>query len=148
MNDVISVGGEVERIKVSLRFLGDDLDPDFISNLLGCQPTESYRKGDVLSSKRSSRIAHTGVWSLRDVEEDTNTLEMKVRRLLNRVSADSAAWNSLSRFQGNIFCGVFIEDWNRGFSLSPELMQNLVERKLAIDLDIYCNATFLGDDDE
>lgn len=147
MNDVISVGGEVERIKVSLRFSGDDLDPDRISNLLGCQPTKSYRKGDVLSSKRSSRIAHTGFWSLSAVEEDTSTLEMKVRGLLDRISADSAAWNSLSRFQGNIFCGVFIEDWNRGFSLSSELMQDLVERKLTIDFDIYCN-NFLEDDDE
>ena len=70
-----------------------------------------------------------------------------MKRLLNRVSADSAACNSLSSFQGNIFCGVFIEDWNRGFSLSSELMQNLVERKLTIDFDIYCNS-FLEDDDE
>jgi len=147
MNDVISVGGEIERVKVSLRFSGDDLDPDFISNLLGCQPTKSYRKGDILSSKRSSRVAHTGFWSLCDVEEDTNTLEMKVRRLLNRVSDHSAAWNSLSSFQGNVLCGVFIKDWNRGFSLSSELMQNLVERKLTIDFDIYCNS-FLEDDDE
>lgn len=146
MNNVISVGGEVERIKVSLRFSGDELDPEFISNLLGCQPTKSYRKGDVLSSKRSSRIAQTGFWSLRE-EEEAGTLETKVRRLLNQISNDPAAWNSLSGFQGNIFCGVFIEDWNRGFSLSSELMQDLVERKLTIDFDIYCN-NFLEDDDE
>ncbi|WP_052055986.1 DUF4279 domain-containing protein [Myxosarcina sp. GI1] len=148
MNDIISVGGEVEQIKVSLRFTGDDLDPDFISNLLDCQPTISYRKGDVLFGKSFSRVADLGLWSLSDVEKDTNTLEIKIRRLLNRVSADSAAWNWLSHFQGNIFCGVFIEDWNRGFSLSSELMQYLVERKLTIDFDIYCNAIFLEDDDE
>jgi Domain of unknown function (DUF4279) len=45
-------GGEVDKTSVSLLFSGDNLDPDEISKLLDCQPTKSYRKGDVLPDNR------------------------------------------------------------------------------------------------
>jgi hypothetical protein len=44
---VYLAGGEVDKTSVSLRFSGDTLDPDEISKLLNCQPTDSYSKGDV-----------------------------------------------------------------------------------------------------
>ncbi len=127
--DVVSVGGEIDRVKVSLRFGGDDLDPDDVSTLLGCQPTTSYRKGDSLPSQRSDRIAHTGLWLLKGAESEGD-LETQVSRLLDRIPAELTAWEALARFDGNIFCGLFLNDWNRGFSLSPELMQRLAERSL------------------
>ena len=34
------LGGEVYQTEVCLRFFGDDLDPDVISNTLICQPDE------------------------------------------------------------------------------------------------------------
>jgi hypothetical protein len=63
---VYLTGGEVDKTSVSLRFSGDTLDPDEITNLLDCRPTHSYRKGDVLPDDRNSRIAQTGMWRLRD----------------------------------------------------------------------------------
>ena len=138
-DDVVSVGGDIDRVKVSLRFFGDDLNPNDVSVLLGCQPTEGYRKGEVIIGKRSHRFAHTGLWLLKGLEEDVGVLETKVDRLLDRVPAEPDAFQALSNFNGNVFCGVFLNDWNRGFSLSPEILQRLTERKLSIDFDIYCN---------
>ncbi|MGB3495901.1 MAG: DUF4279 domain-containing protein [Elainellaceae cyanobacterium] len=146
--DIVSVGGNVDRVKVSLRFLGDDLNPDDVSALLGCQPTNSYRKGDILSGKRSHRVADTGLWLLKSAEEDTSVLETKVGRLLDRLSAEPTAWKALSNFYGNVFCGVFLNDLNREFSLSPQIMQQLTERNLSIDFDIYCNSFYTQEDGE
>ncbi|NJO59360.1 MAG: DUF4279 domain-containing protein [Richelia sp. RM2_1_2] len=140
--DVVSVGGDIDRVKVSLRFFGDDLNPNDVSALLGCQPTEGYCKGEVMIGKRSHRVAHTGLWLLKGLEEDVGVLETKVSRLLDRVPAEPDAFQALSSFNGNVFCGVFLNDWNRGFSLSPEIMQRLTERKLSIHFDIYSNDYF------
>ncbi|NET91450.1 MAG: DUF4279 domain-containing protein [Kamptonema sp. SIO1D9] len=137
-NNVISVGGSVETVKVSLRFLGDNLNPEEISALLKCQPSKAYRKGDIIGSKSSHHIAQTGAWILKGDKEDTGVLETKITRLLECITVPLTVWEELRSFSGNVFCGIFLNDWNRGLSLSPELMQKLVERHLSIDFDIYC----------
>lgn len=83
--EVVRLGGAIDRVKVSLRFSGDDLDPDAVSTLLGCPPTKSYRKGDTLPSQRSQRVAPTGLWTLKGAEEDGGVLETQVSRLLDRI---------------------------------------------------------------
>jgi hypothetical protein len=47
---VYLAGGEVDKTPVSLRFFGDALDPDEISKLLDCRPTDSCRKGELLQA--------------------------------------------------------------------------------------------------
>ncbi len=123
----------------------DDLLNYFCHPAIGCQPTKSYRKGDILPSKLSSRVADTGAWILKGSEGDVGALEMKVSRLLDRVPAELAAWEALKGFYGNVFCGVFLNDWNRGLSLSPELMQRLVKYRLSIDFDLYCDVAVLAE---
>src|SRR2546423_7254182 len=47
----------------SLRILGEDLDPDQVTNELGLQPDESHRKGDVIG-KRTPLPHKRGYWSI------------------------------------------------------------------------------------
>lgn len=44
------------------------------------------------------------------------------------------------RFRADVFCGLFMEDFNEGISLSHETLQKLAERGLMIDFDIYNNS--------
>ena len=39
---ILNFGGKVDEATVSIRFFGDDLIPDELTKLLGCQPTEAY----------------------------------------------------------------------------------------------------------
>ena len=135
--ELLRIGGAIDRVTVSLRFFGDDLDPEQVTDLLGCRPTLSHRKGDILPSKRVRRIAKTGSWLLIIPEGETGTLEQKLSYLLDSVSADFAVWANLQRFQHDVFCGLFLEEWNRGGSLSPEIMRRLSERDLTLGFDIY-----------
>lgn len=133
---MIWAGGDIDRVAVSLRVIGDDLDPAVVSNLLACPPTKAYCKGDALPG-RSRRVARTGVWILRGVDDSPGGIDEKIGRLLDRVSSDSAAWTALAPYRKDVFCGLFLNQWNRGGWLSPELMQRLAERGLRLELDIY-----------
>lgn len=52
-------GGEVDESCYSLRFFSDDLNPDFITEFLGIQPTRSCRKGDIRRGKVHDIIEKT-----------------------------------------------------------------------------------------
>jgi hypothetical protein len=60
--DTVWFGGHPDRAKLCLRVIGDTLDPDEVTDLLGRAPTRSQRKGEpVLSgSGEARRIARTG----------------------------------------------------------------------------------------
>lgn len=58
--------------------------------------------------------------------------------LLDRVTDDLAIWQELSgRFSVDVFCGVFLEDFNRGFVLSPAVLRRLADQGIEIGFDIY-----------
>ena len=41
------------------------------------------------------------------------------------------------RFKVDLFCGLQMEEWNRGLSFSPETLRRVAERGLELGLDIY-----------
>ncbi|HSE22384.1 MAG TPA: DUF4279 domain-containing protein, partial [Pyrinomonadaceae bacterium] len=61
-SQLFSVGGPLERTKVTLRVIGDELDPDEISKLLQCEPTSKARKGDIVADdgKGHQRVSPIG----------------------------------------------------------------------------------------
>jgi hypothetical protein len=139
--EVIWIGGAVDRTSASLRFFHDDLDPDMITRLLQHEPTHSQCKGDLLPSRRHQRVALTGSWWLKTAKGDDRLLEEQISGLLGQVSADPGVWEQLSRLhlsRMDVFCGLHLKAWNRGISLSAELVRRLGERHLEVNFDIYC----------
>jgi hypothetical protein len=135
---VYLAGGEVDKTSVSLRFSGDTLDPDEITNLLDFRPTHSYRKGDVLPDDRNSRIAKTGMWLLSGNKTGEVSIEKQIFELFSRLTDDLEIWRKLtSQYHSDLFCGLFMESWNRGIDFSPQLMAQISARGLTLDLDIY-----------
>jgi hypothetical protein len=122
-----------------LRIFGDSLLPDQVTRLLGCQPTESRRKGDVIPDKRYHRVARTGAWVLDGRLPNTTDIEEQVLTLLTSLTSNLQVWQRLTaEFDVDVFCGVFLEDCNRGFCLSPRVMEMLSARGIEIGFDIYC----------
>jgi hypothetical protein len=119
-------------------FSGDALDPDEISNLLGCQPTSSYRKGDVLPDRRYRSVAQTGMWRLRGKKTGKLSLEKQIFELFSRLSDDLEVWRKLtSQYHSELFCGLYMESWNREIDFSPDLMAQISARGLTLSLDVY-----------
>jgi hypothetical protein len=137
---MLTVGGPVDRVQVSLRLFGDDLNPDEVSHLLNCLPSKSHVKGDVIVGKHTgrSRIAHTGSWLLKSDEDQDVELNEQILKLLGRVSDDLSVWEGLaSKYDVDLFCGLFLDMENRECWLSAETMLRLAERGLSIGFDIY-----------
>jgi hypothetical protein len=134
-------GGEVDEYHICLRFFGDDLDPEVVSSMLGAQPTSACRKDDIFRGKVSERVERTGRWLLNMPEKPGESFEPQIEDLLGRLTQDLAVWRELTeKYKADIFCGVWLRNWNRGMGLSPTLMHRLAERGLELGLDIYADS--------
>lgn len=132
--------GELSETHASLRFFGDDLDPDEITRLLGKSPTKAERKGDVI--RRDGAVPdltlRQGSWRLDAHSVVPGNLDAQIAELLRGSSPDLNIWRRLSAaYRGDVFCGLFLRTYNEGLSLSPTTLQSLADRGLLLDLDIY-----------
>jgi len=138
VEDGFVVGGEVDRIEVSLRVAGDALDPQRITRMLGVSPTFSARKGDRRGDAASPVIQRIGVWAYRLPASPEWELGDAIRTLLEQLPPDPALWEALaSEFRTDVFCGLFLGDTNRGAEIPVETLALLAERRLTLSLDIH-----------
>lgn len=125
----------IGRTRASVRFFGEDLDPAEVSRLLGSSPTKQNRRGDVL---QSGHILKQGSWRLAATESSPGDLENQIRSLLAGLTQDLSIWRGLTTiYQGDVFCGLFMEFFNEDAELSAAVMAMLAERGLRLDFDIY-----------
>ena len=144
-----TIGGGVDETSVSLRFFGDDLDPNELSRLLGSKPTLSGRKGDIRRTKVYDYIEKRGKWilSLEHRHSSQATLEEIINEIFDQLTDELSVWKLLhEKYKGDLFCGLWLEEWNRGFGLSSSVTRRIAERYLSIDFDIYFDAD--GDEEE
>ena len=149
--------GTVGESALSLRFFGDDLDPQEVSNLLGAQPTTSYRKGDVRTRTRSDDVVvrtlpdgsewirKYGMWKLKAARQEPADLDAQIYEIFGQLTDDLAVWRDLtSRFKADVFVGLFVKIFNDGISISPNALQIVASRGLEVDFDIYCEREGVG----
>jgi hypothetical protein len=138
MEDGFVVGGEIDRVEVSLRIAGDALDPQRITRMLGVTPTFAARKGDVITHGESTVTQQIGIWTYKLPASSEWELGDAIQTLLERLPADPALWETLAgEFKTDVFCGLFLSAANRGTELRVETMALLAERRLTLGLDIY-----------
>jgi hypothetical protein len=125
----------VSRSVATRRIIGDDLDPDETTRLLGAKPTAQSRKGEQNSSGYS---AQRGIWRLSATEKVPGDLNTQINELFAKVTPDLSVWADLIRkFRCDIFCGLFTQNGNKGEQLEPRTLAMLRSRGLQLGLDIY-----------
>ena len=131
--------GVIDHSIATLRFFGDDLVPDEITALLGASPTVSYHKDQELVGSKTGtvRIAKTGSWRLSAARREPEDLEAQILEILGQLTQDLSVWESLSRYQPDLFCGLFMGSSNDGLPLSAKALLSLGQRGIALGLDIY-----------
>ena len=124
---------------VSLRFFGDELQPQELTERLGISPSNAATKGQNIRSRTGTeRVSKTGKWLFKCQGQDGEQLEQQAARLLNQMTADYEVWKDISRrFAGDISVGLFLEQSNEGLLLSSELVNELARRGLGLNFDIY-----------
>ncbi|MFB0613464.1 DUF4279 domain-containing protein [Aurantiacibacter poecillastricola] len=131
--------GRLGQSAATLGFYGDDLDPDEVSILLQVQPTVGVTKGGRWrTSLGTEKIAHTGSWRIEAVRCEPEDLSSQVEALLALTTSDLSVWRALTaRFRGVIFCGLWLDTYNDGLELRPQVLSAIAERGLILDFDIY-----------
>ncbi len=130
----------LDRSVATLRVMGDDLRPEEITRLLGCAPTKSQRKDEVIRHPKSGkeRVARIGMWSLEAADRVPSDPDAQVAEILAKLSPDLEVWRSItSSFRVDVFFGLFMKEWNEGLSLAPTTMVALGSRGIEADFDIY-----------
>ena len=129
----------ISRSTISIRVSGKNIDPNKVSQLLGCLPTLAAMAGDVITKPDGkTRVVKNGFWHLKYGESDAIELEEKIDNLLGKLTNDLIAWETITRdYRVDIFCGLFCDNWNEGFWLTPKLLRKLGERNIEIGFDIY-----------
>jgi hypothetical protein len=135
-------GGPVDRFCITLRIQAEELDPDHVSTLLGCAPTQAERKGVAIHTPAgNTRIPKRGHWSLTIESKDcakSDDVDDVVRILFARLPSGPQIWDSLTKaYTVDLFCGLFLASANRGFTISPEVSKLLSDRHVTIGFDVY-----------
>lgn len=130
---------DIGRSMVSLRIAGRELDPDVLSRRLGHPPTAAARMGDSYTTRRGViRVVREGYWRLESGEPDAIPLDTKIRDLLDSLTQDIQTWRDLAgQYHIDLFCGLFMDAWNEGLTLTRGVVQLLAERQIPIGFDIY-----------
>lgn len=139
------IGGPLARVRVSVRVVGDDLDPDEVTRLLGVEPTFAARKGERVTRRtrtgtERARVQSVGVWSHALTPHSSPDWELgaALDELLSRFPEDPGLWALLrARYSVDVFCGLFLGSDNQGADLRPETLGAVARRGLTLSLDIY-----------
>ena len=122
----------------SLRVFGDDLDPDAISRALGHEPTQSYRRGDLISPGRRPEERKCGMWLLAVPDAEPEAFEEQIEALLSKLTDDLKVWRNLTEhWQVDLYCGFFMDTSNQGFTLSTRTMSLVTARGIEIGFAAY-----------
>ena len=139
---IAEVGGLVDETGVCLAICGKDLDPDEVTELIGCSPTNAHRSGD--RKTPNSPPYQSGAWLLEMRGSEPIGPEQLIRRLLLRVPQDENVWTKLSgRFRVRLLMGIHFTGWNKGFDLPADLIPAIASLRASIGFDLYG----YGDDD-
>jgi len=103
----------------SLRFFGDDLDPDELTKMLGGQPTKSEEKGDEFVGKVTGqkRIAQCGGWWLSAERREPGDFDAQIspRYWLNSLTTQASGKTS-RRGSEQIFSAAY--SWPKAMKVS------------------------------
>jgi hypothetical protein len=131
------VGGDPDKVTVSVHVSGTDLDPDLVTNVLGVAPTFSARKGDIRERLQRQIVQPTGVWYIDAPNSSEWLLADAIDVLLRRLPPAGSAWDHLaSKYELRLSCAVHLGDWNQGLNLPAPLLREVAARHLALDFDL------------
>lgn len=135
-------GGPIEWFSITLRVSSENLVPDQVSKVLGCEPDESQQRGKQVLCPDGTvmRIAKSGAWRLTlkpDATDEWDCAEAMML-LLGRLPKAVGVWRQITKEHAvDFFVGLSMPSNNKGFELPPAVMKYLGDRGIAAGFDIY-----------
>jgi hypothetical protein len=115
-------GGAVDRSTMTLRIKCETSECDAVSKLIGCTSVNPKH------------------WRIVAPDSQGADLDAQVSSILSRLTSDLGVWQQLSsKYQVDLFCGLFLDRPNRGVRLLAETMAQLGARGISFGFDIYAH---------
>ena len=129
-------GGGFDESVIKLSISSETLDPKKISKVLHTQPTKAYKKGDV--SGNGKRIMNHGKWELATPWISNLEFEDNLAQFLAKLPSNKRVWSQLANdYECTLGVVLRMRTWNRGGTLSSDVICALAARKLELNFDIY-----------
>jgi hypothetical protein len=129
----ISVGGLISDSTAGLFLYANAIDLDALSSVLGVQPTECIRRGEVVGKRKPAPV---GYWNL-EAPADL-PFEEKLSYLLGSTTNDASTWDSLSRIHDiQLRCAFFLHSWTEGVELPADIIKEIGKRHWKFGLSVY-----------
>lgn len=122
--------GELHDVKLSFRIISSIHTVEDITRVVGVEPTghRIVRQGSTSKT----------VWYLEEIGDEEWTIDTRIRSLVARVTAGRDMWpEEMGDWHKEVFCGLFLETWSEGLSLSSATLQLLAQNIIDLSLDIY-----------
>ena len=117
---------------ISIRFSAKGLDLEKTAELLGF--TKSDATVSIIKRLKNGRV----IWTVSIDEHVPVSIEEKLTALLGCFTDNFSVWKTTAEnVKADVFCGLFQEGFNQGFSLSPSVLKMLADRDLEIGFDVY-----------
>jgi len=136
---IAEIGGSFEEFSVGVNFYSEHLDKDEITSLIGANPTKAWNQGErhQVGNSKKTRITEWGKWYLTS-KRDSKDLNVKLQELFDSLTSDLNNWKILTaKYESWIDVAGYMNNFNRGFSLKPEILKMVSDRNIEIVFDIY-----------
>src|SRR2546422_1689709 len=126
--------------RVSLRFLGDDLDLAAVTSALGLKPDVAGRIGEHIGGNPRYATYETNVWVHRYTEDDGLTFNEQLSEFIIRLEGRGETVRELAARPGvtaELYLGFSSGNGQGGFTLPAPLLTRITGLGLDVTLDLY-----------
>ncbi len=128
----------MDRVDVTFRFVGDNVDPQHITDVIGLEPSSTTVKGATVE-KHPERLYPTNYWGIDSSAPPNEPLAAHFRQLLDLLQQHVDAVDDLKKdgYEPNFFCGLFHTGVSGYIMLDPEILQRVARLGASIDVHVY-----------
>lgn len=122
---------------VRLTVVGDELDPDRITQRLHMSPTRACRRGDVVQRPRATVVEKRGRWEVASRLSRERPLAEHIDDVLSVVESSAEGIAALAEeFEVWLLCAVYA-DRAPELGLTPRQVRAIARLGAAVDMDVY-----------
>ena len=124
----------------TFRIMGETLDPDEVTRLLGIEPSFARRKGDKFGNPKRPVTSRTGIWALESEKSVISSdLELHLDFLLSSLGSKASILRKLVQegLEADIFCFWMSGTGRGGPMLGADTIRRIADLGVILDFDFY-----------
>jgi hypothetical protein len=130
---------------VSLRIMGETVDPSKITLLLGIEPDIEYKKGDSKTKKHKGKIIQydnydSGLWCIKSRLDKHCPLQEHLANIIDHIESKKEMLRKLQNegFEMDFYCGYFFTVGSQsGIVINKDLLKRIADLGINVGIDLY-----------